>query len=184
MTTGAEVTKAERLNALFDAHGRFVYRTARRLGVPAREVDDITQEVFVVAYQKLDAFDGRYPRGWLFRIAVGVVSDFRKRAHTRREDLDTVPPEPRSAPSDDQEYRVWSRQLRALLDEALDELKDEEREVFVLYQLEGLSMRECGEILGCPEQTGYSRLRTARQKLQRQLRRRLELTNGSKGVVG
>ncbi|MFT5355971.1 MAG: RNA polymerase sigma-70 factor (ECF subfamily) [Polyangiales bacterium] len=162
-----------RLETLFAEHGRFVFRVARRLGAPARDVEDVTQEVFVVAFRKLNDFDGASPRGWLFRITSRVVRDYRKRASTRNEDLAAPLPEECSSGSQDED--IWKRQMRRALDEAMNELKPAEREIFTLYQLEKLSMRECVELIGCPEQTGYSRLKSAREKVRRKLSTRLSL---------
>lgn len=161
------------LQRLFAEHGRFVYRIARRLGAPSRDVEDLTQEVFVVAFRKLAEFDGKSPRGWLFRITSRVVADYRKRASTRHEDLGAAIPDRsvRGGQDDD----IWNQQMRGALDEALEGLRPDEREVFTLYQLEKLPMRECAAILGCPEQTGYSRLKSAREKVRRRLSKRLSL---------
>lgn len=162
-----------KLEALFAEHGRFIFRIARRLGAPMRDVEDITQEVFVVAYRKLDDFDGVSPRGWLFRITSRVTRDYRKRASNRHEDLGA--PLPDAAAHEVPDDGIWQAQLREALDAALHLLKPAEREVFALYQLEKLPMRECALLIGCPEQTAYSRLKSARQKVRRHLSRRLNI---------
>lgn len=162
------MTAAEIIQALFEEHGRFVFRVVRRLGAPSKDVEDLTQEVFLVAFRQHASFDGRSARGWLFRIASRVTADYRKRASTRHETLAHAVPE-RAEDSSDQERRVWDGQLRAALDEALDALPDAERSIFLLHELEGLPMRECAEFAGCPLQTGYSRLKAARQKMRRHL---------------
>ncbi len=165
----------ERTQQLFEAHGAFVFRIVRRLGAPAKDVEDLTQEVFIVAHRKSDSFDGASPRGWLFRIATRVVADYRRRASRRLERLDTTPPEQRTPSSAGQEALVWDGQLREALDDALELLSDDERAIFVLYELEELPMRECATIAACPEQTGYSRLKAARRKMRAALETRADL---------
>ncbi len=151
---------------MFAEHGAFVLRVVRRLGAPTKEADDLTQEVFLTAFRLLADFDGRSPRGWLFRIATRVTSDFRKRASTRRETLGITLPDERAPSADGQENQIWDGQLRAALDDALDTLADSERAIFLLYELEGLPMRECATLADCPLQTGYSRLKAAREKMR------------------
>ncbi|NOY94561.1 MAG: sigma-70 family RNA polymerase sigma factor [Deltaproteobacteria bacterium] len=158
-----------RTQDLFEQHGRFVFRVVRRLGAPARDVEDLTQEVFIVAHRLMGSFDGESPKGWLFRIATRVVADYRRRASTRREVLGHAGPEEATKSVDGQERALWSTQIRAALDDALDTLSDDERAIFLLHELEELPMRECVALIGCPQQTGYSRAKTARGKMQRYL---------------
>ncbi len=164
---------AERTRRLFAAHGRFVFAVVRRLGAPARDAEDLTQEVFMVAHRQIARFDGAHPKAWLFRIASRVVKDYRGRASNQRERLDESQEPPGDAPA--QEGRVWCSQLRSALDAALDHLTDDERAVFLLYELEEMPMSECAAILAIPEQTGYSRLKAARKKLRRHLSRKVPM---------
>ncbi|MFN7701493.1 MAG: RNA polymerase sigma factor, partial [Deltaproteobacteria bacterium] len=69
----------------------------------------------------------------------------------------------------EQEQELARRRARALLDLALDALDPPRREVFVLYELEGLGMREVAELLGLPLQTAYSRLHSARVTVRQAL---------------
>jgi RNA polymerase sigma-70 factor (ECF subfamily) len=150
--------------SLYDDHAAFVWRSLRRLGVPPAHVEDACQEAFVVVHKKLSEFDGTSPRGWLFAIAVRVAADFRKRAHVRREAYGAeVAAAVTSAP---QHAELERQRTREFLQRVLDDLDDEKRSVFVLYELEGMPMAEIAEILGCPLQTAYSRLHAARRKVQ------------------
>ncbi|MEC7523136.1 MAG: sigma-70 family RNA polymerase sigma factor [Myxococcota bacterium] len=147
---------------IFHAHAPRVWRALRRLGVREADVEDLCQEVFVVVHRKLPTFEGRSALStWIYGICVRVASDHRKRAHVRRErPTDEVPDERQSAPQLKELERV---QLRALLDEALEQLDDDKRAVFVLYELEQLEMPEIATALGCPLQTAYSRLYAGRK---------------------
>jgi RNA polymerase sigma-70 factor (ECF subfamily) len=150
---------------LFRQYGGFVWRVLRRLGVPEEDADDIAQEVFVTVHRKLPSFEGRSSvRTWLYGIAVRVASDYRKRARTRREAPTKVETRPAIEPT--QEDHVAEGQARALLDQILDELDEAKRAVFVLYEIEGLPMADVATAVGCPVQTAYSRLHSARRDVE------------------
>ena len=140
----------------------FVWRALRRLGVAERDVDDACQEVFMVVHRKLAEFEGRSTvRTWVYGIAVRVASDYRKRGHVRRE----VPTDemPDNASKDDPHADAARSQARAKLDAILDGLDEDKRAVFVLYEIEQVTMAEVAEAVGCPLQTAYSRLHAARK---------------------
>lgn len=149
--------------AIFRAHAPYVWRVLRRMGVHEADAEDVCQEVFVVVHRRLPDFDGACAvRTWLYGICVRTASDYRKRPHLRRERLagDDLPDV--GAPAG-QEDALEKRRARDRLDRALDALDEAKRAVFVLYEIEGLSMNEVVEALGCPLQTGYSRLHAARK---------------------
>ena len=162
------VTPAElpSLRQLFDEHARYIWRSLRHLGVADADIEDVCQEVFLVAHRKLPEFAGRSSlRTWLYGICLRQASDYRRRAYVRRErptaelPVDSTRP---AASSDDPGNNAESRTLLLAL---LSQLDDEKREVVVLYELEGFSMREVAEIVGCPLQTAYSRLYAGRERL-------------------
>lgn len=156
------------LRAIFDEYSAFVWRTLRHLGVPERDIEDVCQEVFVVVHRKLEGFEGRSTlRTWVYGICLRTASDYRRRAHVRREQaVDEVPTTTFEA---DQEHAVERSRHRKRLLELLDELDEEKRQVFVLYEIEELDMKEIADAMGTPLQTAYSRLRAARQMLARAL---------------
>jgi RNA polymerase sigma-70 factor (ECF subfamily) len=124
--------------------------------------------VFVVVHRKLDSFEGRSSiRTWVYGICIRTASDYRRRAHVRREQaVDEVPSPTLEA---NQEDEVERARYRKRLLELLAELDEEKRQVFVLYEIEELEMKEIAEVMGTPLQTAYSRLRAARQILARAL---------------
>jgi RNA polymerase sigma-70 factor (ECF subfamily) len=126
------------------------------------DVEDVCQEVFVVVHRKLADFEGRSSlRTWIYGICARTASDYRKSARVRHEIVTDTPPE---ATSDAKQHDVIVlREARAKLDRILDQLDDDKRAVFVLYEIEELSMNEVAEALGCPLQTAYSRLHAARK---------------------
>lgn len=157
---------------IFREHGPFVWRALRRLGVAPSDVDDALQEVFVVVHRKLGEYEGRSQlRTWLYGIAVRVAASQRRRSHVRHEVVTEQPLADDAASTSTPEGAVAERQALAMLDRALDELDDEKRAVFVLYEVEGLEMAEVAEALACPVQTAYWRLHAARKEVERSMRR-------------
>jgi RNA polymerase sigma-70 factor (ECF subfamily) len=147
--------------ALFDAHADHVFRTLKRLGVRDPDVTDACQEVFVVVHRRLPDFDGTStPKTWIYGICLRVASDYRRKMRRRREDVSAELPDAQVVAT--QEDTVDRRQLQARLDAVLERLDEPKRVVFVLYELEELSMTEIVKIVGCPLQTAYSRLHAAR----------------------
>jgi RNA polymerase sigma-70 factor (ECF subfamily) len=140
----------------------------RRLGVAAAQLDDATQDVFVVAYRRLAEFDGRSLRGWLYAIALRVASDYRRGA-ARRQSLPL--PESFPTPAPDPERASELNESVRLLERLLAELDAAKRTVFVLGELEELSAPEIAEALGVNLNTIYARLRAARSEFAAALKR-------------
>ena len=165
---------AEDFAEIYRDNVAFVWRSLRRLGVSAPDVDDVCQEVFVIVHRKLSTFDATATmRTWLFGIARRVAADHRKRAHVRRE-TPAAPSEldvNQAGPSDEPDA-LELRRARAVLDEILDELDDAKRAVFVLFELEEMPMSEVAKAVECPLQTAYSRLAAARKQVESAVLRR------------
>lgn len=155
---------------VFDTEVGFVFRVLRRLGVPERDLDDAAQDVFVVVHRRLPSFEGGLSlRAWLFGIARRVALGRRRRASQRLEQLGSESLDVGADASKEEQIAA-----RALLERALAVLDAEKREVLFLYELEGMPMHEVAEAVGCPVQTAYSRLRTARVLVRDQLSQLLE----------
>lgn len=122
------------------------------------------QEVFVTVHRKLPEFEGRSKlRTWLYGICLRVASDYRRRAYVRRERAVADPLHGVSEPRGNQpDVRA---ELRGTLIQLLDALDEDKRAVLVLYEIEGLSMKEVAEVVDCPLQTAYSRLHAARRRI-------------------
>jgi RNA polymerase sigma-70 factor, ECF subfamily len=118
----------------------FIWRLLRRLGVrPEAAVDDAVQRVFEIAARKTQYLPAGTERAFLFRTAVFVAAEERRRQHqTLKRAAGTEPAELHS-PDLDPERALAARRERQLLDELLDELPVELRTVFVLFELEGLT---------------------------------------------
>jgi RNA polymerase sigma-70 factor (ECF subfamily) len=151
-----------RLRRVVADHLDFVWRCLRRFGVPAADADDAAQQVFLVATSKLPEVPPDKEKAFLYATAARVAANARrsmKRRQSAYDNLAQVPDDP--SPSQDQ----LSDQLRAraLLDSVMADLPEDLREVFVLFEIEELSIQEIAETLDIPIGTVGSRLRRARQ---------------------
>lgn len=168
----------QRLDAgeLFRRHARFVANFLWKLGVGAQEIDDLVQEVFVVAHKRGGFVEREArPTTWLAEIAVRVASTRRRslgRAPARVdvEDTTTIP----SSAAGPSEIVAATRGLERV-QRALDAMDLNHRAVFVLYELEGESCEQIAEVLGVPVGTVFSRLHTARKNFQKMHNRLLNL---------
>ena len=151
------------IDELFSTYVDFVLRILRHFGVAGSDLDAQAQEVFIVANRRLPDWDGHQPRAWLYAIARRCASTYRRRSHRRHEE--TVESVPESLDTRDPAARMEMDHLNRVLD-ALDEDK---RDVFVLYEIEEMSMREVAESVQCPLQTAYTRLYAARRDIARAL---------------
>jgi len=168
-----EAESAVDFDELFETQARFVWRALTRLGVPASDVADASQEVFLVIHRRLPDFEGRSSiKTWVYGICLRVAQSFRNKSVRSREralDDTSAAQEVLDAP---QESNIDWRRARAHLMAVLEQLGDERRQVFVLYELEELSMPEIAEVLECPVTTAYSRLDAARKAVRAAFARR------------
>jgi RNA polymerase sigma-70 factor (ECF subfamily) len=163
--TAAQVDNA-RLAELLRAHFRDVWRIVRRFGVPENSADDAAQEVFIIAARRLSEITPGSERPFLFASAVRVAANARRALGARREcaEDDSLPEGVDPRPS--AEALLDQKRLRQLLDRVLDQMPDDLRVCFVLYELEGMSSPEIAELLHIPVGTVASRLRRAREAFE------------------
>jgi RNA polymerase sigma-70 factor (ECF subfamily) len=151
------------VTAIFKAHHAFVWRILRHLGVSAADQDDVLQEVFVVVHRRLaDYREQDKMRAWLYAICNRVVSGHRRGIARRHEDLKEVPDVGQEAP---QPRAVADQQALTLATSMLATLPEKQRAVFLLYEIEQLSMPEIALAVECPLPTAYARLRKARERV-------------------
>jgi RNA polymerase sigma-70 factor (ECF subfamily) len=158
--------------SLLSRHEPRVLRVLRLLGVPSDDREDVAQEVFVRVFRFLGGFKPGNPfAGWVYRISVNAVHDYRGRVGRRRRDEAEWTPGLEELAADDSrpERRDFEMDLKRQLELALDVLSERERAVFVLRELEGLSTREVARSLGITGVTVRRHLGRARRSLQRTL---------------
>ena len=151
-------------------HFAFVWRSVRRLGVLPSAVDDVVQETFLVVHRRLAEFEGRSSmKTWLFSIVLHAARDHKRSLRRKPAQLGgSAPMDPRVERVSDMasrgpHERAVERQAVERLHAILDELDDERREVFVLSELEGMTVPEIAEAVEANVNTVYSRLRAARR---------------------
>jgi RNA polymerase sigma-70 factor (ECF subfamily) len=147
---------------LYDAHFDFVYRIARRLGTPDEEAEDVAHDVFEVVFKKLDQFKEGRLTTWLYRITANVVSDRHRKRRVRRAFSQLslwIGGRPSATP---EEHAAQASASRAV-DRVLERMAPKKREVFALFELEGLSGDEIADRIGCPVNTVWTRLHHARK---------------------
>jgi RNA polymerase sigma-70 factor, ECF subfamily len=156
-----ERARERRFRELVARHFEFVWRSVRRLGVRAADCDDAAQEVFLVAARRLDDFTLDRERAFLFGTCARVASTRRRSSRRRPEELDGAPDERAREELSPEELAELAR-ARPLLQALLDGMSLDFRAVFILAEIEELSVREIAELLGVPQGTVSSRLRVAR----------------------
>lgn len=161
MLAEAMTDRHERLRAMVNEHGTFVARTLRNLGVPARELDDCVQRVYIVADRRLEDIRVGCERAFLFRSAAHIAAHARRSLARKREVLEEDPLPLRAPPFQPDEL-TQRKQLREVLDSILNTMSEDLRSVFILHTFEELTMAEIAELLELPPGTVASRLRRAR----------------------
>ncbi len=162
--------KVAEFTALFESNLAYVWSSLRRLGVHERDLEDVAHEVFLKVYAEIDRYDRARPiKPWLFAFAFRHASDYRKLS--RHKTSLYGDDEPSQDTSGDASELMAKREREALVHRALESLDMDKRAVFVLSELDGCGMPEIAAALEIPLNTGYSRLRVARQELSAAVRR-------------
>lgn len=160
------------LEELYRDHFRFVWRTARRLGVAPSLLDDVVQDVFVIVHRQLPTYEPRCsPCAWLFAITRRVAADHR-RTLRRKGDVLPLHEEAASRRSEGPLRDAMNKERSDVVIEFLGTLDDSHREVFILRELEQLSAPEIAEAVNANPNTVYSRIRSARQSFVQYVRER------------
>jgi len=158
--TLTSVQHRRRLAAAVTRHHQLVWRALRRFGVPARDVDDAAQHVFLTFSAHMVDVQAGKEASYLVAVSVRVAANARRKQQRSPEVLsDQVDAAPALHTP---EGLLNEKQLRQELDRGLDALSLEQRAVFVLFELEGFSLPEIAETLQIPLGTATSRLRRAR----------------------
>ncbi len=164
----------ERLTAqaVYARHADFAWRTLRRLGVREAEAGDALQDVFVVVHAKLDQFEGRSSiTTWLFTICRSVARERRRRAQRDRNLIEDTSVEDELDLRADVARAAEHNQRLSQLESILSGLEPEQRNVFILFEIEKLTGEEISEALSIPLGTVYSRLQLAKKAFRQALTR-------------
>ncbi len=176
----------EAFEALATRHEQRIYSLAMRMLRQEQDAEDVTQQTFLSALENLGGFRGEASFStWLLQIATHAALKIIR----KRKGLDVISLEEATEPADHSdtiphpefiadwrqspEQLVQTREIGRLLDEALAELDEKHRLVFLLRDVEGLSIKETAETLGLSEANTKVRLLRARLQLRERLTRTL-----------
>lgn len=153
-----------------------LYRVARGILRSDAEAEDVVQETYVRAFTGLDKFRGDAAIGtWLTRIAINEALGRVRKARPVVDLADDSPHAPINLAADapDPEMQMATQESRVMLEQAIDDLPDAFRSVFVARIVEGLSVEETAEMFGLRPETVKTRVHRARAKLRAGLEARL-----------
>ena len=154
-------------NSLYEEYGKTVYFTALKLTGNKQEAEDILQETFLSAIEKLDTLKNPEAFGsWIVKIAINKCKNsFRKQQHQIEDDkiLEGIEDEDGIIPDD----YVDDKQKRKIIMDIIDNvLTKEQRQTIILYYYDKLSTNEIADIMECSIGTVTSRLSCARAKIK------------------
>ena len=170
-------------DSIYRQYFDFVWSSVRRLGVDPPAVDDVVQEIFIVIHSRVHTLERPEAlRSWIYGVVRRTVSGHHRSRRMREHSGVALAAEPdvrthARTPSDLAEQNDQVKLLYSLLEE-LDEPK---RDVFVMAELDELTVPEIAGILEIPLNTAYSRLRAARQAFEEALARRSAVREGRGG---
>ena len=176
---------------LFRRHQDRIYGIAYRMMNNREDAFDLTQEIFIRTYQKIGDFNFKSAFStWLYRLALNLCTDeLRKQKSRRKREISTtelgslaevsaIIQVDENTPED---YAISKEHEKQIWD-AINSLKDKDRAVIILRDVEGLSYEEISEILKCSLGRVKSRLHEARQKLKAILETNTDLWTGGNNV--
>jgi RNA polymerase sigma-70 factor (ECF subfamily) len=169
-TSGAQLAaRSFDFESVYEDHFVEVARWVRALGANDGDIEDLTQEVFIIVRRKLDSFDGRNLRGFLYRIAQRTVRDHRRSAWFRNLIRGQSPVEPKTLASRSPTglQILEQAERRRAVEEILARMSEKRRSTFVLFEIEGYSGEEIAQIQSLPVRTVWTRLHHARKDFLR-----------------
>lgn len=163
--------RRRRLRAIVDRQYDFVWRAVRYLGVSDASAEDAAQEVLCVLARRLDEIEPNKETAFLFSTAMRVASHAR-RSERRRPQMADEEVDALVAPWPSPDELVDARRAQGVLQEVLEAMPVDLRIVFVLFELEELTLAQIADCLAIPHGTAASRLRRARDSFQSIVERR------------
>lgn len=153
---------------VFAQHFQYLWSSLRRLGVAEGDLEDIAHEVWLRVHAQLPQYDPEKPvRPWLFALALGAASNYRRLARHRIEAQ--VNPEELHDPRPFADESLLTRERNGLVHLALQQVPLEQRAMLVLHEMDETPVPEIANALGISVNTAYSRLRLGRAAFRRAL---------------
>ncbi len=161
--------------AAFDAHGAWLLQVTERLCSSRSAAEDIVQEAFLVLHRKRARLtDGEDLRGWLYTVAKNLVLHHRRSIARQLRLQDKAERELPTQQGADGDKVIERRQMGERVQRAASKLPIKQREVFVLYELQGMAGKDIASMLDIPEGTVWTRLHHARAGFEQNYKRLLE----------
>ena len=162
---------------LFETYSDRIYRLSVGLLENETEAEGVVQDTFLRLFERLDQFEGRSKLGtWLYRVAYNLCQDrLRKRQPVSQIAMDVDDDEAMPVPtifidwSQVPERFLTEAEITAELDRAIATLPAKLKAVFMLREIEGLSTKECAEVLEISDSAAKVRLHRARLRLREEL---------------
>ena len=154
------------LRELYERNVQMVIGMARQLGVPASDIDDVAQDVFVAAFRDLDKVRAGFLPGWLFRLTSYRVHNRHRQRRVREAFVRLWRGTPEPDP-DGPEQALLRHDATRKVERILARMSRKKREVFALFELQGLPGEDIASLMGIPLDTVWSRLAHARREFTR-----------------
>lgn len=151
-----------RLRLIVDRHFELASRIVRNLGIPDCDVDDLLQQAFSITADRLNDIESGKERAFLIQTAIHLAASARRARALSRETLPGELPDVSDGRPSPEELSDHARALQ-VLDGILGDMDIDLRSVFVLYEVEEMTMAEIATVLQVPAGTVASRLRRARE---------------------
>ncbi|AKU94245.1 hypothetical protein AKJ09_00909 [Labilithrix luteola] len=169
--TAEELEREAYLRGMVHEHFTSVWRFLRRLGFEEHVADDAAQDLFFVAFRRASDIRPGRERSFLFGAALRIAMKMKRK---ERREVPVQSFSPRLEPATNTptpETLLDDERARELLHRLLSELDERLRVVFVMYELEQMTLPQIAEMLEIPVGTAASRLRSARDDFQARLAR-------------
>lgn len=166
---------------LVKRHQKGLLRMSLRFVKDLDTAEDVVQESFIKAYEKLHSFEGRSSfKSWLFQITVNSARNRIRDSRKNMMDIENV----QLAVGAEAEMGMVHGAVAGMLQEEVDKLPDRQRTALVLRVYEDLSFKEIAEIMGCPYDTAKANYRHALMKLREVFDEQQDLKSWTEEVGG
>lgn len=166
---------------LVKRHQRSVLRLSLRFVKDMDTAEDVTQDAFIKAYEKLASFEGRASfKSWLFQIAVNTARNKLREWKRDTVDIDDV----HLAVAAEAETTLVHTAVADILHQEVEKLPFKQKTALVLRVYEDLSFNEIADIMECPYDTAKANYRHALLKLRQQFETQSELKDWTEDVGG
>jgi RNA polymerase sigma-70 factor (ECF subfamily) len=166
---------------LVKRHQKGLLRMSLRFVRDLDTAEDVVQDAFIKAYEKLHSFEGRASfKSWLYQIAVNNARNRIRDTRRNMMDIDTI----QLAVGAEAESGMVHNAVAGMLQEEVDKLPDRQRTALVLRVYEDMSFKEIAEIMECPYDTAKANYRHALIKLREVFEEQQDLKSWTEEVGG